>query len=86
MTRFTVICRPKAEAELAQLWLDANDRGRIANAADSIEHELRKDADAKGDATREGFRRLIVPPLSALFTVSEEDRKAIIWSFNLLAD
>jgi hypothetical protein len=40
----------------------------------------------KGTPASEGFRRLIIPPLSALFTVDEDDRKVSIWSFNLLLD
>jgi hypothetical protein len=85
VTRYTVIC-PKAEADLAHLWLEAGDRTSVAEAADAIERELRVDADIKGEVESDGLRRLIVRPLSALFILDQGDRKATIWSFSLLID
>jgi predicted ATPase len=83
MTRYTVACTRDAEHALAQLWLRANDRSAVANAANEIERELRVDATTKGKTAPNGFMQLVVAPRSALFIVSEDDRTVTIWSFDL---
>jgi hypothetical protein len=39
--RYTVLWEPSAEAELAQIWLDAADRRAVQEAADRIDSTLR---------------------------------------------
>ncbi len=38
--RYTVVCHPRPEAELAQLWMRARDRGAIARSAAAIDRFL----------------------------------------------
>jgi hypothetical protein len=73
MNRFTVTWGSTAQAQLAQIWLDADDRERITPAADCIDGALAEDPKAKGSLLAEGLRVLFVPPLHVCFTVSEPD-------------
>jgi len=74
MTRYTVVWHQGAHDELARLWLDAPDRNAVRQAADAVDRELGTDAAGKGAPVSEDLRRLIVPPLRVLFSVSEADR------------
>ncbi len=38
--RFTVTWHPSAEQELAEIWLEASDRERVAQAANTIDQVL----------------------------------------------
>lgn len=72
--RFTVTWLPDAEAELAELWLAASDRGRIRAAADQIDLQLRDDPTSVGES-RSGDRRiLIVAPLIVTYRVRVADQ------------
>ena len=74
MTRFTVTWLEDAQNELAELWLEANDRSAITSATHAIDRELAEDAASKGEDVSEGLRSLTVPPLRVIFAVSEDDR------------
>jgi len=65
--KFTVIWAPQAENDLARLWLEAEDRGEISAAAESLDSALREDAD------RLGGRILFSPPLAVDFDVITDD-------------
>lgn len=80
MIRYTVTATPKAEDDLARLWLRASDRAAISNAANVIDRILRHDAPKQGSEGALGVRQLIVSPLIAEFTVEENDRIVTIWS------
>jgi hypothetical protein len=70
----TVLWRPLAEQQLAQLWVNAADRNAIAAAADAIDGLLRRDPHLRGESRSGNKRILFVPPLTALFEVHEQDR------------
>jgi hypothetical protein len=76
MIRYTVVWVQSAQDELAELWLNSKDRGKLADAADVIDRELSVDAPIKGHELAEGLRSLFAPPLKAIFSVSEDDRIA----------
>jgi len=80
MIRFTVTWLLGARNQLADLWTAGPDRQAIADAADQIDRELAVDAHLKGTPISEGLRGLHVPPLFALYTVSEPDRIAEVVS------
>jgi hypothetical protein len=73
MSRFTVTWDLTAQDQLAQIWLEADDRQRVTPAADCIDGELAEDPEAKGSVLAEGLRVLYVPPLHVCYTVSELD-------------
>lgn len=78
MTRYTVTWHRHAEDELAELWLEATDRGEISAAVQAIDLTLAIDAASKGELVAEGLRSLNAPPLRVLFVTREADRVAQI--------
>lgn len=78
MTRFTVIWTRNAEANLANIWVNAVDPAAVAAASDTIDLELSNNPASLGTPVREGFFRLSRSPLEVLFSVREPDRIAEI--------
>jgi plasmid stabilization system protein ParE len=74
---FTVTWHPKAERELAELWLAASDRESIAQAADSIDQLLASDPWSGGEDFY-GDRLLVVSPLAVVYAIRERDRRVEI--------
>ena len=74
MIRFTVTWLPRAEQQLAAIWLSADDRPSIAAAANQIDTELSVDPQNKGLEFHEGLREVLIGPLMVLFTVHMQDR------------
>jgi hypothetical protein len=74
VTRYTVVWYPFPKSELLRMRLAASDKQAITGAADAIDRELLRDANAKGVAVDDKLRELTVPPLRVLFSVSEPDR------------
>ena len=70
MSRFTVVWRPEARAELATIWMAASSRASVTAAADMIDAELVSEL---GNRCQEGLLRLEYAPLAVLFNVSEPD-------------
>jgi plasmid stabilization system protein ParE len=78
MTRFTVVWTRTAEANLANIWMNAHDPAAVSAAADTIDVELSQNPASIGSPDREGMFRLSRPPLEVLFSVREPDRIAEI--------
>jgi hypothetical protein len=74
MTRYTVAWHQAAHDELAQLWMEAPDRGALERAANAIDRQLKDDATDKGTPIPDDLRQLTVPPLRVLFAISQPDR------------
>jgi hypothetical protein len=82
---YTVLWKPAAEAQLADLWNAGPDRGAIASAADEIDARLKRNPQAEGEDREEGRRILIIPPLAVIFKVYEPDRTvwvSDVWRWN----
>jgi plasmid stabilization system protein ParE len=71
--RFTVTWHPSAERELTEIWLQAMDREAVTQAANRIDQTLASQPLTYGDVFY-GDRILVVLPLAATYTVSEQDR------------
>ena len=72
---FTVVWKPAATAELAKIWLNAEDRAAVTTAAHQIDTALRIDPSIKGES-RSGDRRIMfVAPLGVDFEIHEPDRR-----------
>ena len=76
---YTVLWRPSAERDLAQIWIDAADRNQVSKAADAVEQELRRDPLTVGESRGHVTRIATESPLTILFDVFVEDRKVIVW-------
>lgn len=74
MTRFTVVWRPETLADLADIWLDADDRESVTRAAAEIDLRLRDDPANQGTQAHEGLWNLNETPLRVLFTMIQADR------------
>jgi plasmid stabilization system protein ParE len=71
---YTVVWKPAAEDELAQIWTDAADRGAVADAANEIDRLLAAHPHDQGESRSDSVRVTFVHPLGIFFHVSEEDR------------
>jgi hypothetical protein len=80
MTRYTVVAVPSVEDDLARIWMSSTNRQAVSHASNAIDRLLREDPQQQGEEAGEGLRQLIVPPLVAKFSVSENDRTVTIWS------
>jgi hypothetical protein len=75
---YTVLWKPAAQQELAQLWINAADRNALAAAADLIDALLHTDPQSLGESRHNDMRILICPPLAVNFKVSEPDRTVLV--------
>jgi hypothetical protein len=76
--KYTVLWKPAAQQQLAQLWNEAADRGAVGAAADEIDALLRHDPETRGESRFPPMRILIEPPLAVIFTVKEDDRIVLV--------
>jgi len=65
--RYTVVWKPEAERRLAELWMEADDPQRLADAANLIERELAIAPDHVGEQRVGPIRVVVVPPLECTF-------------------
>lgn len=86
--KYTVLCDPAAEQQLAAAFLAAADRSLVSAAARAIDEILRdaprafgesRHGDPEGVELRVGFE----PPLAVWYAVSEADRTVVIVQFRL---
>jgi plasmid stabilization system protein ParE len=75
---YTVVCKPDAEALLADIWMRAPDRAAVSRAAHAIEQLLGRAPHDQGESREEGFRVCFEPPLGVTYYVSEDDRRVEI--------
>jgi hypothetical protein len=72
MKKYSVVWLPRAEAQLASLWINAPDQQAVTDASDHIDLQLALDADHLG-IPRGIYRTYIVDPLAVLFHVDPGD-------------
>ena len=81
--KYTVLWAPTAEQDLAAIWMEAEDRGTVASAANTIDALLAADAHLRGESRSGSLRIMFVPPLGVDFEVLQEDRTVFVvavWS------
>lgn len=83
---FTVVWLDEAMDQLAQIWLDADDRAQIASSSNTIDALLSINPAMQGEVVAEGLRKLRVPPLSVLFSVREADRVVEVANVHAISD
>jgi plasmid stabilization system protein ParE len=71
--RFTVTWHPSAEIELAEIWLQFEDREGISRAANAIDQVLASEPMSHGEEFY-GDRILVLRPLAVTYSVNELDR------------
>jgi len=81
---YTVLWRPKAERELASIWLAAEDRGSITTASRIADELLRESPHSQGES-REGIVRIMFArPLAIQFEIQEADRLVYVMAVRLM--
>ncbi len=77
--KWTVLWKPDSEGDLADLWVDSDEKPAITAAANRIDVQLRRDPLNTGESREvEQDRVYFDPPLGVLFTVDELDRKVFV--------
>ena len=84
MTRYTVVWLRDATDELGSFWLTAQDRNAVTAASAEIDRELASDAAMKGKPLSEGLRLFDAPPLRAVYSVIDPDRKVEVARVRML--
>lgn len=80
--KWTVIYKPSAHNELADIWLNAADRQAIADAADEIDGLL-QNSPIEASESRSGVTRIIIRrPLTVLFDLNEDDALITVLAMN----
>jgi hypothetical protein len=83
--KYSVRWLPAAEQELAALWMAADRRAAVTQAANLIDQDLSKSPKSIGESRPEDRRIYFVSPLAVLFRVSTEDRLVQVvhvWAFD----
>jgi hypothetical protein len=75
---YTVVWSRSALNELADLWNNASDRQVVTDAANQIDLLLRSDPHTHSESRDENFRIIFVPPLAALFEISDADQMVTV--------
>ena len=76
---FQVVWSPRAEQQLATIWMNASARERVSHAAETIDTKLRRDPTSVGESREENFRIAFQPPLVVRFQVREGDRLVVVF-------
>jgi plasmid stabilization system protein ParE len=71
---WAVIWQPTAEDQLAELWMAADDRAALADAADAIDALLRRDPLAQGESRHDNLRIFLHGPLVVDYEVDASRR------------
>jgi plasmid stabilization system protein ParE len=77
---FQVFWSPRANGEMADIWVNASNRNAITAAVDSIDRALRDEPGTQGESREDDERVLFVSPLTVDFRVSEDDRRVEVLS------
>jgi plasmid stabilization system protein ParE len=73
--RYTVTWKPSLKAQLAKIWLAADDKKAVTEATDTIDKLLRVAPLSVGESRSGMIRIVIVRPLAVAYEVFEDDRR-----------
>ncbi len=75
--KYMVRWTPAAEQELADIWINAADRGAVTRASHAIDQMLAWNPETRGAPRFDTVRTLSVPPLVVDFDVNDQD--LMVW-------
>jgi len=76
---YEVFWGPIAESMLAEIWLDAPNRGFATQTAADLERKLAQDPLHLGESRASSVQRIVYqPPLGIEFEVIEDDKRVIV--------
>jgi len=76
--KYSVSCAQVADGELAAIWIAADDRGAVTNAAQAIERLLADAPLSHGESREPKTRIFFVPPLDVRYLVEPDDLRVVI--------
>lgn len=76
---YTVVWAPRALRQLADVWVNASNRGAVSAASAAIDAALQLDPLSAGESRDSNRRVLILPPLAVLYSVDRATREVTIW-------
>lgn len=79
--KYTVVCSVAADGELAAIWIAAEDRKAVSDAANDIERALAEAPFDHGESREGSLRILFVAPLGVQYVVQPEDHRVVILQF-----
>jgi hypothetical protein len=86
MSRYTVLSVAEAENDLATIWVAAEDRKQVSEAANAADRSLAENPFQDSVYLSEQLRRRDVPPLRFYYEIREEDRVVVISSVARVPD
>jgi hypothetical protein len=72
--KWTVVWLQNVEQELAEAWLNSNNRSAVSQAANQIDSIIRTSPETSGDPYRISQRVLQIGPLAVTYFVDEPNR------------
>ena len=78
MKKFTVLWQEDAEAELATLWEQSEDRNSLADSANKIDQVLGESADKVGESREKSERILFHDNFAVHYRVWLADRRVMV--------
>ena len=78
--KYTVVWTSAAEADLATIWTDADDRTAVTEAANAIDASLQEDPRNQGESRHAGVRVVFSLPLAVEFEIAEQDLSVYVLS------
>lgn len=78
--KWTVLWRPRAERQLARIWLEVGDRQAVRAAADSLDGQLSQSPMSAGESRSGNVRVAFASPLGVELEVVEQDRIVYVLS------
>jgi hypothetical protein len=72
--KYTVVWKPAAEAELAEIWMAATAKGAIAAAGNQIDEQLKTKPNVLGESRSGNVRVWFIGPIGVTYEVLDDDR------------
>jgi len=71
---YTVIWKPSAHAELAEIWNSVSNRPVLADTANQMDRQLKMAPREQGESRAGSLRILFIEPLGVIYDVNDDDR------------
>jgi hypothetical protein len=84
--KYTVVWNRRATNDLAQLWMDGDDRSDIAAASNYIDEQLSRDPFLEQCEVVNRIGALIVDPLGVDYWINEHDRIVTVFAVWLVSE
>ena len=84
--KYTVVWNRRATNDLAQLWMDGDDRSDIAAASNYIDEQLSRDPFLEQCEVVNRIGALIVDPLGVDYWINEPDRIVTVFAVWMVSE